>query len=212
MWFISLPMFLSHCNKDLERGTNNSSKRQFSQLLSCCSKYLKQQTVTAQLQLKQIDLLLNTQRLYTPEMWDWTNSKWVAMIPLGFPFYIPSPPLGFFLCKMQRSVFPRPIKEGEHLGTFKRGIIHIHLSGPGLRVLIDSCKLHNNRLYYTGFPHNSVCYNQMCTCIEYLWTLNGLLATPKATWGHNCASGENTEEFEKPLWLVCIHSVPRAHL
>ena len=35
--FISLPPFLSHCNKDLERGTNYSSKRQFSQLLSCCS-------------------------------------------------------------------------------------------------------------------------------------------------------------------------------
>lgn len=176
MWFISLPMFLSHCNKDLERGTNNSSKRQFSQLLSCCSKYLKQQTVTAQLQLKQIDLLLNTQRLYTPEMWDWTNSKWVAMIPLGFPFYIPSPPLGFFLCKMQRSVFPRPIKEGEHLGTFKRGIIHIHLSGPGLRVLIDSCKLHKNRLSCTCLSHDLVYYNQMSICMEYLWTSNWLPA------------------------------------
>ena len=60
---------------------------------------------------------------------------------------------------------------------FKKGILHIHLGGHGLTVLTDSCKLHNNRLYCACLSHNSVCYNQMYTCIEYLLTLNKLLPT-----------------------------------
>ena len=42
------------------------------------------------------------------------------------------------------------------------------LNWTELTVLIDSCKLHNNRLYYSCFSHNSVCYNQMSISIEYL--------------------------------------------
>ena len=167
--FISLPPFLSHCNKDLERGTNYSSKKQFSQLLSCCSKYLKQQTVTAQLQLKQADLLLNRQQIVYSRDVGLDQLQMSGHDPPWLPFlYSLSPPLGSSLCKMQRKVCSRPVKEGEHLGTFKIGIICIHLSGPRLRVLINSCKLHNNRLYCTCFSHNSVCCNQLCTCIEYL--------------------------------------------
>ena len=60
---------------------------------------------------------------------------------------------------------------------FKKVILHIHLGGHGLTVLTDSCKLHNNRLYCACLCHNSVCYNQMYTCIEYLLTLNKLLPT-----------------------------------
>ena len=56
-----------------------------------------------------------------------------------------------------------------------------HQSGKGMQIHVclrptDSCKLHNNRLYCSCRSHNSVCYSQMCVCIEYLWTLNGPLA------------------------------------
>ena len=60
---------------------------------------------------------------------------------------------------------------------FKTGLLHIHLGGCGLTTLINSCKLHKNRLYCTCLSHNSVCYNQMCVCIEYLWTFSKFLAT-----------------------------------
>ena len=33
---------------------------------------------------------------------------------------------------------------------------------------------------------------------------------PKSTWGHSCASRAHVPELEKPLWLVCIHCVPKA--
>ena len=36
-------------------------------------------------------------------------------------------------------------------GFFKTGLLRIHLGGHGLAVLIDSCKLYNNRLYCTSF-------------------------------------------------------------
>ena len=62
-------------------------------------------------------------------------------------------------------------------GCVQTGLLHVYLGGRGLMDLIDSCKLCNNRLECTCLSHNSVCYNQMCVRIEYLWTLNGLLAT-----------------------------------
>ena len=64
----------------------------------------------------------------------------------------------------------------EEWGFLKTRLLHIHLDGRGLTVLIDSCKLHNNRLYCPCLSHNSVYHNQMYVCIEYLWTFNGLLA------------------------------------
>ena len=42
-------------------------------------------------------------------------------------------------------------------GFFKTGLLRIHLGGHGLAVLIDSYKLHNNRLNRTFLSHNSVC-------------------------------------------------------
>ena len=51
---------------------------------------------------------------------------------------------------------------------FKIGLLHIHLGGCGLTVFIDSCKLCNNWLYCACLSHNSVCYNQMYVCIDYL--------------------------------------------
>ena len=49
---------------------------------------------------------------------------------------------------------------GECLDTWKIGLFHIHLCWHGLTALIDSCKIHNDRLYYPCLSHNSVCYNQ----------------------------------------------------
>lgn len=43
-------------------------------------------------------------------------------------------------------------QNGEVLGFFKTGVLHIHIGGRGLMVLIDTYKLHNNSLYCTSFP------------------------------------------------------------
>ena len=53
-------------------------------------------------------------------------------------------------------------------GVFKTGVLHIHLGRHGLTVLIDNCKLHNNRLSCACLFHNSVCYNQMYVCTKFL--------------------------------------------
>ena len=50
----------------------------------------------------------------------------------------------------------------------KTGLLYNHLGGCGLAILIDNYKLQNNRLSCACLSHNSVCYNQMCVCIEYL--------------------------------------------
>ena len=50
---------------------------------------------------------------------------------------------------------------------FRTGLLYTHLRGCELTVLTDSCKVHN-RLYRAYLSHNSVCYNQMYVCIEYL--------------------------------------------
>ena len=52
-------------------------------------------------------------------------------------------------------------------GVFKTGLLHVHLGWCGLMVLIDSFRLHTNRLYFASLTHNSVCYNQMPGFIEY---------------------------------------------
>ena len=54
------------------------------------------------------------------------------------------------------------------IGVFKTGVLYNHLGGCGLTILIDNYKLQNNRLSCACLSHNSVCYNQMCVCIEYL--------------------------------------------
>lgn len=50
----------------------------------------------------------------------------------------------------------------------KTGLLHIHLGRCELRVLINNCQLHYKRLYCTCLSHNSICYNQMYVCIQYL--------------------------------------------
>ena len=99
-------------------------------------------------------------------MWGQANPEVVATIPLGFPFlYSLSPPLGSTVYKMQMDQSGK----GWYLVTCIIGLLYIHLNGCRLRVLIDSCKLYNNRLYCACHSHNSVCYNQMYVGIEYLW-------------------------------------------
>ena len=65
-------------------------------------------------------------------------------------------------------------------GGFKTGLLHIHLGGHGLRVLIDSCKLHNSRLYCACLPRNSLCSNQMYVYMNINESLMGL-PLPKVT-------------------------------
>ena len=86
-------------------------------------------------------------------------------------------------------------------GVFKTGLLNIHLAGHGLTVLINSCNLNNNRLLCTCLSHNSVCCNQMSVCIEYLWTLSGVLL-PKIIWGHNYASKVHGPELENLGWSL----------
>ena len=63
----------------------------------------------------------------------------------------------------------RPWQQNDEVqGVFKTGLLHIHLDGRGLTVLIDSCKLHKNRLSCTCLSHDLVYYNQMSICMEYL--------------------------------------------
>ena len=104
--------------------------------------------------------------------WPWRSGR----DPAWLPFFTPSSPLGSALCKMQMGIHSRPVREGACLGTCKIGLLHIYEGWHGLRVLIDSCKLHNKGSNSACLSHHSICYNQMYVCIEYLWNLNGLLA------------------------------------
>ena len=63
------------------------------------------------------------------------------------------------------------------MGFFKSGLLCIHLGRRGLTFLIDSCRLHNNRLY--------------CACLPHTW--------------HSSALRKPMMEFEKSLWLVCLY-------
>ena len=93
------------------------------------------------------------------------------------------------------------------LGTCKIGLLHIHLGGCGLRLLIDSCELHNTRHCCACLSHNLVCYNQIYVTNIYELLMGSWL--PKVTWGHCWELREYVLELEN-LWLVCIHCVPRA--
>ena len=103
--------------------------------------------------------------------------------------------------QVKRGTGPRMMK----YGSFQDRVLNIHLDGTEIRVLIDSCMLHNNRLSCTCLSHNSICYNQICVCIEYLWTLQGSWL-PKVTW-HSCAPRMHTLMLEKSLRLFCRISV-----
>ena len=93
----------------------------------------------------------------------------------------------------------------------KTGLLYIHLWGCGLTVLIDSCKLHNNRLYWAYLSHNPVCYNQMYVCIEYLWTLHRLPSCLRSLEDTDMHQG-HVPELEKSLWLICIHCACWVHV
>ena len=133
-------------------------------------------------------------------MWKQASTKGEAMIPLGFPFLHFLFPCGSALYKM--GLVPTTNQErecklvyaqgqsgkGVCLGTCKIGLLHIHLDGCRPRLLIDSCKLHNTRLYCACLYHNSVCYNQI-----YVGNIYELLKgswLPKVTWGHSWALRE----------------------
>ena len=57
--------------------------------------------VTAQLELKQTELLLNRQQILHPKTWEQADSKGVAMIHLDFAFYTSHLLLSFGFCIVQ---------------------------------------------------------------------------------------------------------------
>ena len=84
-------------------------------------------------------------------------------------------------------------------GFFKTGLLCIYLSGCELTVLIDSCKLHNNRLFAHIFP---IIESVIIRCM-YIWNIYEHLIDAqlsKVTWGHSCASRMHVPEL-KSLWL-----------
>ena len=97
------------------------------------------------------------------------------------------------------SLFILPVSFSWFCHMQNRACTH-HQPGKGMQIgihtrLIDSCRLHNNRLYCTCPSHNSVCYNQMYVCIEYLWTLKagyGYLRTQLCIKGAYAGVGEAT--------------------
>ena len=62
---------------------------------------------------------------------------------------------------------------------------------------------------FSKASYSSVCYNQIYACTVFEPIMDSGL--PEVTWGHSCTSGAQRPELEKPLWLVCIHCVPRAY-
>ena len=123
------------------------------------------------LQLKQTDILLNRQQIvHSQDMrvgWHWRSGH----DPAWLPFFTPSSPLG---CPVQNAN-GHTLKANQgrgHVWAHAKWGCHIFIY---MRVLIGSCKLHNNRRYCACLSHNSVCYHQISVRIEYLWTLNGLL-------------------------------------
>ena len=123
---------------------------------------MKQQTsynsVTAQVDRTFIKLTADNTLL----TWEQANPKAEAMIPLGFPFILPtlgSGPVQNTACTHHQSgkgiqigVCSMPIREGVCLGICKLGLLHIHPGGPRLRVLIDSCKLITTGSIAGAFP------------------------------------------------------------
>ena len=93
------------------------------------------------------------------------------------------------------------------MGVFKRGLLHIHLGRCGLTIWIDSCKLHNNRLYCACFSHNSVCY------IRYMYIQNiyeCLMGSwlSKVTGEHSSDQGHMSRCWRSPcgqiVSIVCL--------
>ena len=149
----------------------SSSKRDFLVPVSAPVSSKQGFKTTDWLQLKQTDILLNRQQIvHSQDMrvgWHWRSGH----DPAWLPFFTPSSPLG---CPVQNAN-GHTLKANQgrgHVWAHAKWGCHIFIY---MRVLISSCKLHNNRRYCACLSHNSVCYHQISVRIEYLWTLNGLL-------------------------------------
>ena len=93
---------------------------------------------------------------------------------------------------------------------FKIGLLHIHLCGRGLTVWWTVASYITTGSIVHVFP---IIQSVIIRCM-YAYNTYELLTDSwlsKVTWVHNCASRGHVPELEKPLWLVCIYSVPRTH-
>ena len=79
------------------------------------------------------------------------------------------------------------------LAYFTLRVLHSHLGGHGLTVLTDNCKLHKSKLICLS--HNSVCYNKMYACTEYLWTLNMGVHWKDWCWSWNSSLATSCKEL-----------------
>ena len=138
-WFISLPRFLSHCCKDPKQQTSYSS------VTAQADRSSIKQTADSTLPRRGSKLTLKE--------WWWSLLGSLFILPVSFSWFC-------LLQKANGCVLKANQGSGECLGTCKIRLLHIHQCGCGLRLLIDSCKLHNNRLYCACLSHNSVCCNQ----------------------------------------------------
>ena len=148
-------------------------------------------------------------------MWEWASAQGVTTIPLGFSVYFLSPPLGSALCKI--GLVPTTSQEREckcthaqgHsekevcLGTWKTVLLHIHLSGHGLRVLI----VIENYITTGSIAHVFPMIQSVIIRCMYIQNICEPLMDswlPEITWGHSRASRVHVLGLEKPLWLTCI--------
>ena len=159
------------------------------------------------LQLKQTDILLNRQRIVhsrdTRVGWPWRSGR----DPAWLPFFTPSSPLGSALCKMQMGIHSRPVREGGMSGHMQNGAVTCSSTWEFWLAVAS---------YITGsivhvFP---IIQSVIIRCLYVLNIYEPFKGSwlPKVTSGQSCASRGHVPELEKPLWLICIHCVPRVHL
>ena len=91
-------------------------------------------------------------------------------------------------------------------GFIKAGLLHIHLWQFWLTVA--SC-ITADSIAPAFSIIQSVRFR--CMCVKHIYEPLIGFPLPKVTWGHSCASRAHVPEVETPLWLVCIHCMPKAH-
>ena len=185
------------------------------QLLSHYSKDSKQQTgnssVTAQADRS---LLLNRQGIVYSQNGavGWSQRSGCNTCWLSLFVYSLFPPLSSTLCKMQICVCLRPIREGGVSGHMQNRIYIFIWTAVDWEFWLTVARYPTTGSIVHVFPIiQSIIIRCMYVCIEYLWTLNGLLATLGYLRTQLCLKDACPWVGEAP-WLVCIHCMPRAHV
>ena len=136
------------------------------QLLSHCNKNLdewlkglKQQTSYSLVQLNQIHLLLHG---HSQDMGANQPRRSHPPCPSWLPPFYTSCLLLLVVPCAEQGLHPPPVKKGSANGHMLKADWQLQVIWQQALLCISS--------------HNPVCYNQMYICVEYVWTINGLLA------------------------------------